>query len=170
MAVAASLCPKKVRSYCVILTYITYRIAGNFREHKFSRIHARKKFRDFYFRATRSCCLSTPPTISRMEMVTHGVYRRNDSKISTLIKACRSLSAKNCHAKGRELTPRIYSQLRRVDRRSRKISAVCSMLLRQNRSTFRRFTRSRLEGTVLDSLSARNLWREKFSREQIFAS
>ena len=104
------------------------------------------------------------------EMVTHGVYRRNDSKISTLIKACRSLSAKNCHAKGRELTPRIYSQLRRVDRRSRKISAVCSMLLRQNRSTFRRFTGARLEGTVLDSLSARNLWREKFSREQIFAS
>ena len=28
----------------------------------------------------------------------------NDSKISTLIKACRSQSAKNCHAKGRELT------------------------------------------------------------------
>ena len=63
-------------------------------------------------------------------------------KISTLIKACRSLWAKNCQAKGRELTPRIYSQLRRVDRRSRKISAVCSMLLRQNRSTFCRFTGS----------------------------
>ena len=30
---------------------------------------------------------------SRMEMVTHGVYfqRQSDSKISTLIKACRSL-------------------------------------------------------------------------------
>ena len=27
-----------------------------------------------------------------------------DSKISTLIKACRSQLVKNCHAKGRELT------------------------------------------------------------------
>ena len=59
-------------------------------------------------------------------MVTHSVYfkHRNDSKISTLIKARRLLLAKNCHAKGRELTPRIYSQLRRVDRRSQKISRV----------------------------------------------
>ena len=59
-------------------------------------------------------------------MVTHSVYfkHRNDSKISTLIKVRRLLLAKNCHAKGRELTPRIYSQLRRVDRRSQKISRV----------------------------------------------
>ena len=77
-------------------------------------------------------------------MVTHSVHfqRQNDSKISTLIKACRSLSVKNCHAKERELTPRMYSQLQRVDRRSQKISAVCSMLQRQNRSTFWQFTGS----------------------------
>ena len=137
----------------------------NFREHKFSRItnkHDRKKISRFLFSQQGSWCLSTPPTISRMEMATHGAYRRSDSKISTLIKACRSLSAKNCHAKGRELTPRIYLQLRWVDLWSRKISAVCSMLLRQNRSTFRRFTGLRLEGTVLHSLSARKLWRENF--------
>ena len=81
--------------------------------------------------ATRSRCLTTPPTSSCMKMVTHSVYfqRGNDSKISTLIKACQSLLAKNCHAKGRELTPRIYLQLRRVDRRSQKFSEVCSMLL-----------------------------------------
>ena len=42
----------------------------------------------------------------------HSVHfqRRNNSKISTLIKVCRSLSVKNCHAKGRELIPRMYSQ------------------------------------------------------------
>jgi len=59
-------------------------------------------------------------------MVTHSVYFQhwNDSKISTLIKARRLLLAKNCHAKGRELTPRIYSQLRRVDRRLQKISRM----------------------------------------------
>ena len=65
-----------------------YRIAGNFREHKFSRITNRseKKFRDFYF-CDKVTCLTAPPTISRMEMVTHSVYfqRRNDGKISTLI-------------------------------------------------------------------------------------
>ena len=41
---------------------------------------------------------------------------------------------KNCHAKGRELTLRIYSQLRWWQasyRRSQKISAVCSMVLRE---------------------------------------
>ena len=72
------------------------------------------------------------------EMVTHSVHfqHQNDSKISMLIKACRSLSVKNCHAKGREVTPRMYSQLRQVDHRSWKISTVCSMLRRQNRSTF----------------------------------
>ena len=77
-------------------------------------------------------------------MVTHSVYfqRQNDSKTSTLIKACWSLSARNSHGKGRELTPRIYLQLQRVDHGSRKISAVCSMLLRQNRSIFCWFTGS----------------------------
>ena len=77
-------------------------------------------------------------------MVTHSVYfqRWNNSKISTLIKACQSLSAKDCHAKGRELTLRIYSQLWRVDHRSGKISAVCLILRRQNRSTFWQFTGS----------------------------
>ena len=43
---------------------------------------------------------------------------------------------KTAMPKGGELTPRMYSQLRRVDRRSQKISIVCSILRRQNRSTF----------------------------------
>ena len=55
----------------------------------------------------------------------HAFSTQNNSKISTLIKVCRSLSVKNYHAKGRELTPRMDSQLR-VDRRSQKISAVLS--------------------------------------------
>ena len=73
---------------------------------------AEKKFRNFFFFATRSQCLTAPPTISCMEMVTHSVHFqcRNDSKISTLIKACWLLSVKNCHAKGRELTLRMYLQ------------------------------------------------------------
>ena len=56
---------------------IIYRIAGNFREHKFSRItnkHARKKKFAIFIFATRSRYLTTHPTISRMEMVTLSVY------------------------------------------------------------------------------------------------
>ena len=90
-------------------------------------------------------------------------------KIFTLIKACQSLWAKNCQAKGRELTPRIYSQLRRVDRRSQKISAVCSMLLRQNRSTFCRFTGSAVR-RYCAWLVSKKFVEKKFSWEQIFAS
>ena len=85
-----------------------------------------KKFRDFYFCDKVATSDHTSYKFPRGN-VEHNVYfqRRNDSKISTLIKlACRSLSAKSCHTKGRELTPRIYSQLRRVDCRSRKISAL----------------------------------------------
>ena len=106
-----------------------------------------------------------------MEMVTHSVYfqRGNDSKISTLIKACRSLLAKNCHAKGRELTPRIYSQLRRVDRRSRRFSEVCSMLLDKIGQLSIDLLDLQLKGTVLNS-SERKFWRKIFLREQIFAS
>ena len=96
-------------------------------------------------------------------MVTHSVYfqRQNDSKISMLIKACRSLSVKNCHAKGRELTPRMHSQLRRVDRRLQKISAVCSMLQWQNRSTFWQFTGSATRRHCARLIS-KNILEEKF--------
>ena len=71
-----------------------------------------KKFRDFYFRDKVTMSDRTP-TISHIETVTHSVHfqSRNDSKISMLIKACQSLSVKNCHAKGRELTQRMYLQL-----------------------------------------------------------
>ena len=81
-------------------------------------------FCDFYFRDKVATSGHTSYKFPRGN-VEHSVYfqRRNDSKISTLIKlVCRSLSAKSCHTKGRELTPKIYSQLQRVDRRSRKIS------------------------------------------------
>ena len=60
------------------------------------------------------------------------VFQRQNN-IKTLARLSkrvgRCMSAKNCHAKGRELTPRIYSQLRwwQGYRRLRKISAVCSM-------------------------------------------
>ena len=54
-----------------------YRTAENLREHKFSRItnkHARKKkIRNFYFR-DKVTMSGHIPTVSRMEMVTNGVY------------------------------------------------------------------------------------------------
>ena len=77
-----------------------YRIAGNFSQ--VSDKHNRKKFRDFYFKVAMS-----DYTLYNFPhgMVTHNFNVKKDSKISTLIKACWSLSAKNCHAKGRELTP-----------------------------------------------------------------
>ena len=86
--------------------------------------------------------------------------RQNDSKISMLIKACWSLSVKNCHAKGKELTPRMYS---------------CGKLI-VGHEKFPQFARCfddkigqlsdnlldlRLEGTVLYS-SARTFWRKIF--------
>ena len=139
---------------------------------KFLRItneHATKKFAIF-ISATRSQCLTAPPTISRMEMVTHSMHfqRQNDSKISTLIKGCWSLSVKNCHAKGMELTPMMY---------------ICGELIvghekcPQFAQCFNDKTGHlsdnlldlRLKGTVLDS-SARKFWRKTFSWEQIFAS
>ena len=95
--------------------------------------------------------------------------RQNDSKISTLIKVCQLLLPKRCHAKGRELTLRIYSQLRRVDHRSRKISTVCSMLLRQNTSNFCRFTGSASQRHCAQLVSKKCL-EENFSREQTFMS
>ena len=93
---------------------------------------------------------------------------QNDSKISTLIKACRSLSVKNCHAKGRELTPRMYSYgelivgHEKIPQFARcfddKIGQLSDNLLDL-----------RVKSTVLD-LSVRTFWRKKFSWEQIFAS
>ena len=104
----------------------------------------------------------TPYNFSHGNDDGHSVHfqRQNDSKISTLIKACWSLSVKNCHAKGKELTPRMYS---------------CGELI-IGREKFPQFARCfddkigqlsdnlldlRPEGTVLDS-SARTFWRKNF--------
>ena len=72
---------------------------------------------------------------------------------------------------GRELTLRIYSQLRRVDRRCHK------KFLQFARCFYDKIGQPsvdlldlRLKRTELDSLSARNLWRKKISLEQIFTS
>ena len=48
-----------------------------------------------FISVTRSRCLTTPPTIFRMEMVTHGVYfqRRNDSKTSKRVGRCQRKTA-----------------------------------------------------------------------------
>ena len=125
-----------------------------------------KNFAIFIF-ATRLWCLATPPTISCMEMVTHSVFqRRNVSRISTLIKACQSLTAKNYHAKGRELTARIYSQLRRVDRRSWNTSAGCWCFYDKIGQLSVDLLDLQLEDTVLNSLSARIFWRKNFHRNK----
>ena len=129
-----------------------------------------KVFCDFYFRDKVTMSDRTPYNFPHGNDDGHSVHfqRQNDSKISMLIKACRSLSVKNCHAKGRELTPRMYS---------------CGELI-VGYEKFPQFARCfddkigqlsdnlldlRVEGTVLD-LSARTFWRKKFSWEQIFAS
>ena len=97
-----------------------------------------------------------------------------------LMKACWSLSAKNCHAKGRELTSKIYLQLRWWQAsycRSQKISAVCSMhstrvttcilsMLDDSMTNFCRFT-----GSAAQTHCARRpqLVSKKFLEEEIFA-
>ena len=75
-----------------------------------------------------------------------------------------TVGRKNCHAKGREVTSRIYSQLWRVDCRSLKISAVCLMVLRQ---IFCWFT----GGSAAQTHCARlpQLVNKKFFEEEIFA-
>ena len=86
----------------------------NFLKHKFLRITntpEKKKIRDFYFRDKVTMSDRTPYNFPQGNDDSHSVHfqRQNDSKISTLIKACWSLSVKNCHAKGKELTLRMYS-------------------------------------------------------------
>ena len=72
---------------------------------------------------------------------------------------------------GRELTPRIYSQLRRVDRRCREKFLQFARCFYDNiGQPSVDLLDLRLGGTELDSLSARNLWRKKISLEQIFTS
>ena len=102
----------------VVCLVKSYRIAGNFREHKFSRESPTntpgKKFRDFYFRDKITISDHTPYNFPHGNGDPQRVFQRqNDSKtlarLSKRVGHC--MSAKNCHAKGRELTPRIYSQL-----------------------------------------------------------
>ena len=116
-------------------------------------------FGNFYFRNKVTMSDHTP----YMEMVTDGVYfqRLNDVRLSKSVAVSEKLPCQ-----GRELTPRIYSQLRRVDHiKVAKISAVCSMLLRQNRSTFRRYT-----GSAARRHCVRLIVSKKFVEEKIFAA
>ena len=89
-----------------------------------------------------------------------------------LIKACLSLLVKNCHAKGRELTLRVYSQLND----DRRVIVGREKFLQFAPWFYDTFSVDlldlQLKHTVLGFLSslARNFWRKKFSREQIFAS
>ena len=136
---------------------------GNFRKHKFLGITntPENKFRDFYFRDKVTMSDRTPYNFPHGND-SHSVHfqHQNDSKISTLIKVCWSLSVKNCHAKGKELTPRMY---------------ICGELI-VGRKKFPQFAQCfndkigqlsdnlldlRLEGTVLDS-SVRTFWRKYF--------
>ena len=121
-----------------------------------------KNFAIFIF-ATRSQCLTAPPIISRMEMVTYSVHfqRRNNSKISTLIKACRLLSVKNCHAKGRELTPRMCSQFGELIAGQKKFPQFARCFDDKIGQLSDDLLDLRLEGIVLDS-SARTFWRKNF--------
>ena len=108
---------------CGALRVQVYRIAGKLRE---SLINTPgKMFRDFYFRH-KSRCLTTHPTISRMEMVTSAC-------ISKRVSRCRRKLP--CQGEGANTY------------------WMCGS-----------------KKTVLDSLSARNFWRQKFSQKQIFAS
>ena len=79
-------------------------------------------------------CVTTPPAMETMTLQeTPDIFqRRNDS---TVIKACWSLSAKNCHCIKERANSDPFAiavTVRWVDRRSQKISAVCWMRLRQN--------------------------------------
>ena len=73
-----------------------------------------KKFRDFYFRDKVTIPDHTPYNFPHGNGDPQRVFQRqNDSKtLARLSKHVgRCMSAKNCHAKGTELIPRIYSQL-----------------------------------------------------------
>ena len=124
------------------------------------------------------------PALKRWLCRTFSLYFNIETIVrgTKFIKACRSLLAKNCHAKGSELTPRIKLQLQWRQAswlyRSRKIFAVCSMVLRPNESIFCRVTGSvvwrRCTWFPQPVISTKNFWRKKFpktfSRELIFTS
>ena len=113
---------------CIYGCQIKYRIAGNFRKHKFSRItnqHARKKFRDFYFRNKVMISDHTPYNFPHVNGDLQRVFQRqNDSKtlacLSKRVGRCRQKLP--CRREGAD-----SEDLFAVAVRSRKISGVCSM-------------------------------------------
>ena len=89
-----------------------------------------------------------------------------------IIKACRLLSVKNCHAKGRELTPRMYSQFNELIVGHKKFPQFARCFDDKIGQLSDNLLDLQLEGTVLD-LSARTFWRKnfcgnKFSRAGFF--
>ena len=80
-------------------------------------------------------CDHTPCNGTMTLQETPDIFQRRNN--STVIKACWSLSAKNCHCIKERANSDPFAiavTVRRVDRRSQKISAVCWMRLRQNMS------------------------------------
>ena len=147
---------------------------GNFREHKFSQItnkHASKKNFMIFIFMTRSQCLTAPPTISSMEMVTLSVLfqRRNNSKISTLNYQSVSVAVGEKLLCQRELTPRMYSQFNELLIGHKKFPQFARCFDDKIGQFSDNLLDLQLEGTVLDS-SARTFWRKNFLWEQIFAN
>ena len=128
-------------------------------------------------------CVTTPPAMETMTLQeTPDIFqRRNDS---TVIKACWSLSAKNCHCIKERANSDPFAiavTVRWVDRRSQKISAVCWMRLRQNVNFVSRYWFRSLKTLCSASSTCRqqeifkarkNLWRNfrenKFSRAGVW--
>ena len=83
------------------LSFRAYRIAGNFREHKFSRItdkHVRKKIRDFYFHDKVTISDHTPYNLPHGNGDPQRVFQRqNDSetlvRLSKHVGRCRRRTA-----------------------------------------------------------------------------
>ena len=108
---------------------MVYRIVGNFCEHKFSPTNTPGK--KFIF-ATRSRYPTTPPTISRMEMVTLSMYFNIKMTVrcwhayqSVSVTVGEELPYQREGANSKDLFA--VAVMTTSYRRLRKISAVCSM-------------------------------------------
>ena len=119
---------------------VIYRIAGNFREHKFLQItnkHAGGKILQFFFSRQVATSDHTPYNFPHGN-VAHIVCFQLETIVRFPCLACRSLSLQSCMPEGGSLLRgSIHSCGELIVRRLQKISAVCSMLLKKkNTSNF----------------------------------
>ena len=136
--------------------------------------HHQQTCQETIFFATRSWCLTTPPTISYMKMVTLSVYFNSETIVrhyhtyqSVWVAVSKKLPCEREGVNSEGLFAVVFTTGDLIADQE-KISADCSMLLRQNRSMLLDlWSEDTVQLGFLNLFSARNFWSKKFSLKQI---